>query len=139
MLLELRDWLLLRVPWLVAGENFWAGTLPEKTVSGADIPTRVLVLLEVPSATEPDLKDRFDAKLQVWNRAEDYFDAEQDALSIYEQLHSNEWLDLPVRISGQAFRIWTSEAEGRPRPVESPDARKHYTFVTDYILRIASQ
>lgn len=137
MFLELISWLAGRVAWLTLGENIWAGHVPLKTASGAEIPIRVAALLDGPSVTEPDLEDRFDQHVQLWNRSEDYFDGLDDAMSIYDEIHANEDISLPVLVSGQAFRIWTMEAMGRPRSLEAPDARGPFTFTTDFMLRLA--
>jgi hypothetical protein len=77
-----------------------------------------------------------DKEVQVWNRARDYMDARDDAMTIFELLHGTAGWNLPVIVSGENYLAMAVEAAGSPAPIENPDERGFFVFSTNYIWRL---
>lgn len=119
------------------GENFFAGHLPLKNKNNVEPPVRSVVLLErTPSAVEPDLPDRVDKAIQVWNRGGSYFEAHADAHLIYSILHGSVQWDLPLIVSGDEYTAMIINAVAAPAILENPDDRSKFVFSTNYIFMI---
>lgn len=123
-------------PWEI-GVNMFSGWLPLKDEDGNDIPVRSVAILETtPGGMVPELPDRCDKMIQVWNRAESYFVARDDAVEIFRELHGviDGTLLTPVAESG--YFAMVVEAIGCPAPIANPDEKGHFIFSTNYLWRI---
>jgi len=120
----------------VLGENFFEGHLPLKTMTGAVISDRVMVILErTPAEVNGYLPDYQGKMIQIWNRSRNYFEARQDAEEIYAILHGSAGIDLPVVDSPDAFYVMACDAIGTPAPIANPNENNLFEFSTNYILR----
>ena len=119
------------------GVDFFVGHLPPKTDDGEDPPVRCVVLLEnTPGAVEGQLPDRIDKPVQIWNRAQNYTQARDDAYEFYNLLHGTHGWNLPVLTSGEEYLAMTVDAIGTPAPIQNPDERGRFVFSTNYLWRI---
>lgn len=115
--------------------NFFAGHLPVKNKNGDDCPIRCVVLLEnAGGATVPDLADRADKAIQIWNRNTSFFTAREDAYLFYDTLHATEGWTLPV--VDAAYYAMEIIATNIPAPIGNPDEKGNYIFSTNYIWMI---
>jgi len=125
---------------LTIGENLFAGSLPVKTASGAEPPARCVVILETsPGAVVPDLPDWEEKSIQVWNRAESYFQARDDAYCIYESLHGTAGWTLPAVDGGSPYCAMVINAVGLPAVIENPNEKGLYVFSTNYIWSVSAE
>lgn len=121
----------------VLGEDFFAGHLPIKNKNDVIVPDRCMAILEnTPAALVPDLPDRADKAIQVWNRAATYFTARGDAQEIFDILHGAVQWDLPASSGEPEYTAMVIKAVGTPAPVENPDSKGRYVFSTNYIFMI---
>jgi len=119
------------------GENFFTGHLPLKNTSNVEPPVRSVVLLErTPSAVVPDLPDRVDKAIQIWNRGASYFQAHADAHLFFEILHGSVQWDLPLIVSGVEYTAMIINAVAAPAVLENPDDRSKFVFSTNYIFMV---
>ncbi len=137
------------------GTNLFAGTIPVKNALGNDVPVRLLAVLEnaggatlgdvggvvtptPPSATA--FPKYVEKAIQLWNRAEDYMTAHDDAEELYEALDQTAGWELPlVAVPGGQNRQYIAiviDANGPPAPIENPGKIGFYTFSTNYIWKI---
>lgn len=119
------------------GENFFTGHLPLKNINNVEPPERSVVLMErTPSAVVPDLPDRVDKSIQVWNRGASYFEAHADAHLIFQILHGSVQWDLPIVVSGVEYTAMIINAVAAPAVMFNPDDRSKFVFSTNYIFMI---
>jgi len=123
----------------VLGENFFAGHLPMKNMLGAEVPTRVMVILErVPSAVNGQLPDYVDKVIQIWNRNDNYFEARQDAQDIYDCLHGFTGHVLMISSVDQYYAL-VIDAMATPAPIANPNEKGEFEFSTNYLFRIEGE
>jgi len=133
---EIAQWIENNTTWVI-GTNLFVGHLPLKRPDGSDIPDRCLVILEnSPGTVEPDLPDRLDKAIQLWNRSRNYFEARDDAFNLFELIHGTSGWNLPVLVSGNQYLAMTVDAIGSPAPIENPDEQGFFVFSTNYIWRL---
>lgn len=133
---EISQWIEDNSAWEI-GKTMFTGHLPQKTPAGTDPPTRCVAILEnTPGATEPDLPDRIDKAIQIWNRGANYFDARNDAVALYELMAGTHGWNLPELTPGLKWLAMTVDAMGSPAPIENPDEKGNFVFSTNYIWRL---
>ena len=136
MIQEFAQWIENITAWKI-GENLFIGELPIKRHDKTDPPTRCVCLFEDgPSTVDGQQPDRSDKEIQIWNRADDYWTAREDAFALYRRLHGKENIWLPVLTSGEDYLIMVLDAVAEPAPIANPNAKGKYEFSTNYILRI---
>jgi len=141
------------------GTNLFAGTIPVKNVLGNDIPKRFLAVLEnaggsllanvggVVKAAPPSAPGDItyfpkyaEKAIQLWNRAEDYMTAHDDAEELFEAFDQTAGWELPLvpAPGGQNRRyiVIVIDAYGPPAPIENPGITGFYTFSTNYTWKI---
>ena len=91
-----------------------------------------------PTGGVPDFyhTDRTDLFLQVLSRGQDYLDAYDDAWEVYEFLHGQAGVTLPVVESGSDdWELLAAEAQATPASIGQDELHRH-EFSTNYILRL---
>jgi len=133
---EIAQWIENNTAWTI-GTDFFVGHLPLKRQDGTDVPIRCMIILEnTPGALVPDLPDRIDKAIQIWNRAENYFDAREDAMGIFELIHGTAGWNLPVIVSGEQYLAMVVDGVASPAPIENPSEKGFYIFSCNYIWRL---
>lgn len=126
-------------PWIL-GENAFVGYLPQKNINNVEPPERSLVILErTPGDVVPDLPDRIDKAIQLWNRSRNYQEAMSDAMELFVQLHGDVQWDLPVVSGGPEYTAMIINAVASPAVIENPDGRGLFVFSTNYIFMIMNK
>jgi hypothetical protein len=137
MIKEIATWLVSKCPTLSIDVNFFAGHLPLKRSDGTDVPDQCWVILEnVPGAVVPQLPDRVDKFIQIWNRNKTFFTARADAYMIYDIIHGTTGWTLPIVSGGPEWYIAVIDAMATPAPVENPDDKGRFCFSTNFLFRI---
>lgn len=133
---EIGQWIEDNSAWII-GTDLFVGHLPAKTPAGADPPVRAVALLEnTPGPLEGQLPDRIDKMIQIWNRAQNYSRACEDALVLYELLHGTHGWNLPILTVGEEYLAMTVDAIATPAPIENPNDEGHFVFSTNYMWKI---
>jgi len=121
------------------GVNLFVGYLPIQDQLSVPIPDRLAVVLENAGAeVEGQLPDYAGKLIQIWNRAQDFWEARDDAYAVYDVLHGASGWELPVLTSGEAYLAMAIDARSQPAPISQPDAQGYFVFSTNYIFRIES-
>lgn len=131
------DWIRdlgLGPPW-VMDTNMFPGKLPQENKAGDFPPHRCLVVLQnTPSVVwghQPDMEDK---PIQLWNRDEGYWQAEEDALELFDAIHGYCGATMQIGV-GTKYLAMTIEAMGSPAPIENPGPRG-FAFSTNYMFRM---
>lgn len=125
---------------LTIGTNLFVGSLPLRTPSGSEPPRRCVVILETsPGTVVPDLADWEEKSIQIWNRAESYFQAREDAYCIYESIHGTAGWTLPAVDGGPPYCAMVINAVGLPAIIENPNEKGLYVFSTNFIWSLATE
>jgi len=123
----------------VIGRNLFIGHLPDKRPDNTDVPARCVVVMErTPGGVVPDLPDWEEKAIQIWNRAEDYHTALEDAWCLYEALHGTAGWTLPAMFGSPEQDCMVINAQGSPAPIAMPADRGFVEFSTNYIWSIAN-
>jgi len=111
------------------GVDLFVGHRPQ------DAPDRCQVLLERSGGVVYfDLRDRIDLVIQVLSRADTYFNARDDAYTIFNTIHGTAGWTLPTITSGESYKAMTIEAQAAPQYIGQDD-KGRYEFSTNYIFR----
>jgi hypothetical protein len=114
------------------GQNLFIGSLPQKTVGGAEVPVRCAVVLEiVPSPVNFYLPDQADKAIKIWNRAADYPTGRKDAYCFYDTMHGTQGWQLPIA-GGPQYEGETVFALSQPVVILNPGPDMLYVFTCDY-------
>ena len=134
MLKPIATWIAANTSLAMAEDG--AGTL-QVGARAPGAPARCTVLLERSGGvTDFYLTDRVDYALQVLSRAPDYLTARDDAWEVYEFLHGQAGVTLPVVESGSDdWELLTAEAQATPASIGQDELHRH-EFSTNYILRL---
>jgi len=120
--------------------NFFAGHLPvinSERTKLEEIPRVACILENVPAALVGDLPDRQDKQIQIWNRAESYFKARDDANEFFQMLHgSTQWALPQIGGSGEEYFAMIIDGVASPAPIENPDEKGRFVFSTNYLFKI---
>jgi hypothetical protein len=137
LLKHIAQWIEDNSAWQI-GKDLFVGHLPLELVGGGKPPDRCVVLLQnTPGAVVGDLPDRVDKPIQVWNRAENYSDAEDDAIGIFDLIHGTAGWNLPTWPAELTeYLAMVIDAVGSPAPIENPGEKGLFVFSTNYIWRI---
>jgi hypothetical protein len=111
------------------GVNLFAGYVPS-TITGDHV-----VVIETGGAVKPELEDYMDKTVQVLSVASDYQTARDNALKVYELLHSEAGITLPIVVIGKEFYANTISAISSPQSL-GQDSKGRFIISTNYILRI---
>ena len=123
----------------VLGVNLFAGYLPDKRADNTPPPTRCVVVAErTPGDTVPDLPDWEEKAIQIWNRADGYYTASQDAWCLYTALHGTAGWTLPAILGMPSQHCMVINAVGTPAPIANPNPEGYFEFSTNYIWSIAN-
>jgi hypothetical protein len=132
------------VGWTI-GENFFVGHVPIEAMDNQRLretdKKRVVFLLEnTPPDTVPQIKDRENKPIQIFNRAETYFQARADAYSFYNFLHGRSQDQLPT-IAGDTWEYTSMiiDAINAPAPLENPDDKSLFYFSTNYLFLLCDK
>lgn len=121
----------------VIGRNLFIGFLPDKRQDGTPPPIECCVVMErTPGGVVPDLPDWEEKAVQIWNRAEDYHTALQDAWCLYEALHGTAGWTLPATFGCPTQDCMVINAAGTPAPIANPNKQGYFEFSTNYIFSI---
>jgi hypothetical protein len=142
MLKEICDFILTHAAaheGFVLGVNFFAGHLPMKDMHSAEVPVRLMVVLErTPGAVNGQLPDYVEKPIQVWNRNDNYFEARSDAEAVYAALHGYTGGVLAVG-SAPRYCVLVIDAVASPAPIANPNERGEFEFSTNYVFRIEGE
>lgn len=120
---------------LAVGQNLFIGYLPVDAV-GVIVPERCAVLLDrVGGAVIPDIPNRIDQPIQVWNRAKNYDEAREDAWSLFKLLHVQTWFTLPTPF-GEAWEVLILDAMSGPFCIANPNEKGYFEFSGNYMFRM---
>jgi len=125
---------------LVIGTNLFVGFLPINKADGTAVPVRVRIVLENAGGVPvPDLPDWLDPKaVQIWNRAEDFWKAREDAYCIYTAIHGTAGWTLPSVGGGPTYDVLVINAVAPPAPIGNPEKQDHFVFSTNYYWSISN-
>lgn len=136
MIQEFSQWIENKTAWRI-GTDLFIGELPLRRIDGTEVPSRCVAIYEDgPSTVDGQLPDRSDKEIQIWNRADDYWTAREDAFALYRLIHGRENVYLPVLTSGEDYLIMVMDAVAEPAPIAKPNAKGKYEFSTNFIFRI---
>ena len=123
-------------PW-VLDIDFFAGHIPTKNKAGNIPAIRILAVLEnAGGATIPEWPDYVEKAVQLWNRNDNYFEARDDAMELYKDLHGTEGWNLPGIGGGPDLLVMVIDATSPPAPIANPDEEGNYIFSCNYLWRI---
>jgi len=123
----------------VIGSNLFVGYRPDRRPDGSAVPIRCAVVLERGgSGVVPDLPDWEEKAVQIWNRAEDYATALEDAWCLYEALHGTAGWTLPATFGSPTQDAMVINAVAAPVPIANPNEEGYYEFSTNYVWSIAN-
>jgi hypothetical protein len=112
------------------GVDLFVGHRPQ------DAPDRCQVLLERSGGVlHFDLPDRVDLVVQVLSRGLTYFNARDDAYTIFNTIHGTAGWTLPTLTTGESYKAMTIEAQAAPQAIGQDD-KGRYEFSTNYIFRV---
>ena len=83
------------------------------------------------------MPDSADKPIQIWNRADSYFRAREDAFKFHDVLHGSSQWELPQISSGREYCAMIIDAQASPAPIENPNEEGLFVFSGNYIFRIA--
>jgi hypothetical protein len=103
----------------------------------ATAPIRCVLIAESGGgATVPELPDRADFLIQVLSRAKTYFEARDDAWTVYTALHGTAGWNLPnLSGSGSDYLVPTLDAIAIPQYI-GQDVDGRYEFSVNFTFRI---
>lgn len=146
MLKEITTFILNRIapvnPYWQRDVNFFAGHIPVRNRAGLALTQidRICAVLEnTPADLIGDLPDRQDKEIQILNRNDNFFEAREDAMQFFDDLHGENQCDLPVLTSGQEYTVMVIDGIGSPVPIENPDDKSRFWFSANYLFRICSK
>ena len=135
---EICDWIRnlgLGPPW-VMNQNYFPGFLPIEDSADTKVPVRILVVLQnTPGAVWGEMPDQADKPIQLWNRAEDYWTAQADAMELYNAIHGvldGSWMQIGT---GTQYLAMSIDAMGTPAPIENPGPRG-FVWSGNYMFRM---
>jgi len=104
----------------------------------ATAPDRCVLIAEsAGGATVPELPDRADFLIQALSRAKTYFEARDDAWTVYTALHGTAGWNMPILSgSGSDYIAWTVDALAIPQYI-GQDVDGRFEFSVNFIWRIA--
>jgi len=113
------------------GVDLYAGHRPQ------DVPDRCILIAESGGgATIPAEKDMADFLIQALSRSKTYFEAREDAYTVYEAMHSSFGWNLPnFTGSGEDYLAMSVYALAIPQYL-GQDENGRYEFSTNYIFRM---
>ena len=143
--------LALGPPWVRDTNCFTGHVPPEENIAGDPVPNRYLAILEnaggallmdiggVVTATPPSTNwpEYAEKAIQLLNRAENYFEASDDAKELFDALDNTAGWKLPDPAGGASQYIaCVVNAIAPPAPVENPGESGLFIFSTNYIWKI---
>jgi len=135
-------------PVLTIDINLFAGHIPIENIAGTKVPSGltnqryVAVLENAGGAVDNQQPDMIEKAIQIYNQADSYFQAREDAMNIYTLLHQDvntygaAGIDLPVVAGGPNWLAMVIDAVSVPAPIQNPDAKKNYVFSCNFIFRM---
>jgi len=123
----------------IAGQTgFTIGTTLQAGHRLATAPDRCVLIAEsAGGATVPELPDRADFLIQALSRAKTYFDARDDAWTVYTSLHGTAGWNMPILTgSGSDYIAWTVDALAIPQHI-GQDVDGRFEFSVNFIFRMA--
>jgi len=117
---------------------FTLGTTLQAGHRLATAPDRCVLIAEsAGGATVPELPDRADFLIQALSRAKTYFEARDDAWTIYTALQGTAGWNMPnISGSGDDYIAWTVDAIAIPQYI-GQDVDGRYEFSVNFIFRMA--
>ena len=117
---------------------FTLGTTLQAGHRLATAPDRCVLIAEsAGGATVPELPDRADFLIQALSRAKTYFEARDDAWTIYTALQGTAGWNMPnISGSGDDYIAWTVDAIAIPQYI-GQDIDGRFEFSVNFIWRIA--
>lgn len=94
----------------------------------------VLVAFNGGGGTDEYISDRADQMVQVLSRAISYDDSHDDSMTIYDAIHGQKGITLPVLTSGSTYWVASVHAVNLPQYI-GPDEKGRHEFSTNYIFR----
>lgn len=128
MIKEIAKYIDNQIAALTLGTTLFAGFMP------ADVDGDSVTVIETGGTPNFDLPDQQAKTVQVLSRAQDYWDARTNALSVFNLLHGMKGVSLPV-VNVAAYFVNTGEALSVPQSL-GQDEKGRYVISTNYILRI---
>lgn len=126
------------VTFIAGRTGFTIGTTLQAGHRLATAPDRCVLIAESGGgATVPELPDRADFLIQALSRAKKYFEARDDAWTVYTALHGTAGWNMPnISGSGDDYIAWTVEALAIPQYI-GQDVDGRYEFSVNFIFRMA--
>ena len=102
----------------------------------ADAPDRCVAVLEpTGGAVNSYFPDAGEKVIQVLTRADSYWDAREDACTVFDLLKSKAQVVLPTILSSRIYKAEFIEAQHFPQSLQQ-DEEGRYEFSTNFIIRI---
>jgi hypothetical protein len=110
------------------GTDLFAGYIPS-TITGSAV-----VAIESGGATEHELPDYIEKRVQVLSRSENYWTAKTNAQTVFDLLHGIAGITLPD-VSGEEYYVDVAQAVTAPQSL-GQDEKGLWQISTNYVFKI---